>query len=78
MGWDLIAGGQISRKVNGCEDDLEVYNAEGNLFIEFCPIRHTSWEIQPGKRYSLTYRILVFDGEISVQEAENYWKSFVK
>jgi YD repeat-containing protein len=37
MGWDLIAGGQISRKVNGREDDLEVYNAEGNLFIESKP-----------------------------------------
>ena len=54
------------------------YEGKGNVFIEFCPIRHTSWEIQPGKRYSLTYRMLVFDGELSVQEAENYWKSFVK
>jgi hypothetical protein len=54
------------------------YKGKGNVFIEFCPIRHTSWEIQPGKRYSLTYRMLVFDGELTVQEAENYWKSFVK
>jgi hypothetical protein len=54
------------------------YEGNGNVFIEFCPIRHTSWEIQPGKRYSLTYRMLVFDGELTVQEAENYWKSFVK
>jgi len=54
------------------------YEGKGNVFIEFCPIRHSSWEIQPGKRYSLTYRMLVFDGELTVQEAENYWKSFVK
>jgi hypothetical protein len=54
------------------------YEGKGNVFIEFCPIRHTSWEIQPGKRYSLTYRMLVFDGELTVQEAENHWKSFVK
>lgn len=54
------------------------YEGKGNVFIEFCPIRHTSWEIQAGKRYSLTYRILVFDGELTVQEADNYWKSFVK
>ena len=54
------------------------YEGKGNVFVEFCPIRHTSWEIQPGKRYSLTYRMLVFDGELTVQEAENYWKSFVK
>ena len=54
------------------------YEGKGNVFVEFCPIRHNSWEIQPGKRYSLTYRMLVFDGELTVQEAENYWKSFVK
>jgi len=37
MGWNLIAGGQISRKVNDRSDDLEVYNAEGNLFVERKP-----------------------------------------
>lgn len=57
---------------------LGQYDGKGNVFIEFCPIRYTSWEIQPGQRYILTYRMLVFDGELSVQEAENYWKSFVK
>lgn len=54
------------------------YKGQGNVFIEFCPIRHQSWEILPNQRYSLTYRLVVFDGELSVQEAESYWKSFVK
>jgi hypothetical protein len=57
---------------------LGQYEGKGNVFIEFCPIRYNSWEIQPGQRYILSYRLLVFDGELSVQEAENYWKSFVK
>lgn len=49
-----------------------------NVFIEFCPIRHTSWEIVPGKKYTLKYRMVVFDGELSANEAENYWKEFSK
>jgi hypothetical protein len=54
------------------------YNGEGNVFIEFCPIRHESWEIQPNNRYSLKYRIIVFDGELSAEEAEAYWRAFIK
>ncbi len=57
---------------------LGQYKGEGNVFIEFCPIRHESWEIQPNQRYSLKYRMIVFDGELSAEEAEAYWKAFVK
>jgi hypothetical protein len=54
------------------------YNGEGNVFIEFCPIRHESWELQPNNRYTLKYRIIVFDGELSAEEAEAYWRAFIK
>jgi hypothetical protein len=57
---------------------LGQYKGEGNVFIEFCPIRHESWEIQPDERYSLKYRLIVFDGELSAEEAEAYWRAFVK
>jgi hypothetical protein len=49
-----------------------------NVFIEFCPIRHESWEIQPNKKYTLKYRMIVFDGDLTAQEADAYWKAFVK
>ncbi len=49
-----------------------------NVFIEFCPIRHESWEILPNNRYTLKYRLVVFDGELSAEEAEAYWRAFVK
>lgn len=48
-----------------------------NVFIEFCPIRHQSWEILPDKKYSLKYRMVVFDGTLTPEEAETYWNSFV-
>jgi len=55
------------------EDD---HGRKGNVFLEFCPIRHESWEILPGKKYTLSYRIVVFDGKISPEEAEKYWNEF--
>lgn len=49
-----------------------------NVFIEFCPIRHESWEILANKKYTLKYRMILFDGDLTALEAEAYWKSFVK
>ena len=49
---------------------------DGQMFFEFCPIRHKSWEIIQGQKYSLNYRMIVFDGEITAEEAEMYWNSF--
>lgn len=49
---------------------------EGQMFFEFCPIRHKSWEIVYGVNYLLRYRMIVFDGEITAEEAEMYWNSF--
>ncbi|RAI94105.1 DUF6807 domain-containing protein [Algoriphagus yeomjeoni] len=54
------------------------YNGEGNVFIEFTPIRHESWEIKPNQRYSLKYRMIVYDGKMTAEEAESYWRAFVK
>lgn len=54
------------------------YNGQGNVFIEFCPIRHESWEIQPNNRYTLKYRMIVYDGAMTSEEAEAYWRAFVK
>jgi hypothetical protein len=47
-----------------------------NVFFEFCPIRHQEWALEPGKEYTLKYRMVVFDGAITSQEAEQYWKDF--
>lgn len=57
---------------------LGQYKGEGNVFIEFCPIRHESWEIQPNERNTLKYRMIVFDGELTAEEAEAYWRAFIK
>ncbi|PIB28531.1 PmoA family protein [Maribacter sp. 4G9] len=50
----------------------------GDMFFEFCPIRHEPWEIEPNQVYQLKYRMVVFEGELSPEEAEAYWKDFVE
>ena len=49
---------------------------KGNMFFEFCPIRHQEWVLEPGKEYTLRYRLVVFDGAINAEQAEKYWKEF--
>ncbi|MCL6265037.1 PmoA family protein [Flagellimonas myxillae] len=50
----------------------------GDMFFEFCPIRHEPWQIASGKNYQLTYRMVVFEGELTAAEAEAYWQVFAK
>jgi hypothetical protein len=47
-----------------------------NVFFEFCPIRHQEWVLEPGKEYILKYRMVVFDGSMTSQTAEQYWSNF--
>lgn len=47
-----------------------------NVFFEFCPIRHQEWVLEPGKEYVLKYQMVVFDGTITPQTAEQYWSNF--
>ncbi|MEP3211260.1 MAG: PmoA family protein [Maribacter sp.] len=51
-------------------------NGRGDMFFEFCPIRHEEWQIEPNKKYELKYRMVVFDGELTAVEAEAYWQAF--
>ena len=48
----------------------------GDMFFEFCPIRHKEWKIEPQLSYELNYRMMIFDGEITPEEAENHWRAF--
>ena len=46
------------------------------MYFEFCPIRHNDWQLEKGKDYTLKYRLLIFDGELTKEEAESYWQAF--
>ncbi|MCK4772449.1 MAG: PmoA family protein [Candidatus Latescibacteria bacterium] len=53
-------------------------DGRGDVFFEFCPIRHSKWTIYPGKDYVMKYRMLVFDGEISPEIAESVWQHYAQ
>ncbi len=53
-------------------------DGRGDVFFEFCPIRHQKWTLQPGKDYVMKYRMLVFDGEITPEVAESVWQVYAQ
>jgi type 1 glutamine amidotransferase len=48
----------------------------GDVFINFSPTRNTQWVLQPGRSYSLRYRMLVFEGEMDKIGADRVWNDF--
>jgi hypothetical protein len=54
----------------------DAVKGRGDMYFEFCPSRHKDWKIEKGNDYTMKYRLVVFDGKITSDEAENYWQSF--
>lgn len=52
-------------------------NGDGDVFFNFSPSKNKDWILLPGKRYKLKYRLIVFDGDLSADEAEAYWQTYV-
>lgn len=55
---------------------IDANGGRGDMYFEFCPIRHNNWPLEKGVDYTLKYRLLVFDGSVSYEKAEKYWKGF--
>lgn len=49
---------------------------EGNVFINYAPTKTKDWLFEPGKTYSLQYRLVIFDGEVTAETAENWWQNY--
>lgn len=52
----------------------EHYN--GAIFINFNPVMAEPWIFQPNKTYTRNYRVFVYDGSLTADEAETLWKSY--
>lgn len=55
---------------------IDANNGRGDMYFEFCPIRHKDWKLEPGKTYRLKYRMLVYDGKTDSSTAERIWNDF--
>jgi hypothetical protein len=48
-------------------------NHEGAVFAMFAPTKTTDWLLEPGRKYFLKYRMLVFNGEFDAKRADEAW-----
>ncbi|MDX2246347.1 MAG: ThuA domain-containing protein [Bacteroidia bacterium] len=51
-------------------------NGKENVFFNFNPAQEQDWIIKPGKEYVLNYRMMIYDGKITPETAEQYWNDF--
>ncbi len=49
---------------------------EGAVFANFAPTKTKDWTFEPGKKYQLKYRMIIFDGERKAPDAESAWKQY--
>jgi hypothetical protein len=54
----------------------EGQNGRGDMFANFSPTKDKDWLLQPGKKYVLKYRLLVFNGKFTKEKAESAWQYF--
>src|SRR5690606_16560462 len=55
-------------------------NAEdrGDVFANFSPTKNKDWLMEPGNGYTLKYRLAVFDGKTSAEQAEQLWEEYAR
>lgn len=50
----------------------------GDMFVNFSPTKNMDWLLEPGKSYTLRYRLVVFNGKFTKANAEAVWRNFVE
>ncbi len=48
----------------------------GAIFVNFNPVKDKSLTIQPKKKHIRHYRLFIYDGKISSEQAEKLWKDY--
>ena len=56
-------------------DDMQ---EDGDLFINFATTRDKEWHLEPGKTYTLHYRMLVYNDRFTPDAAEAAWQSYTQ
>lgn len=50
----------------------------GDVFANFSPTKNMDWLLEPGKTYTLKYRLVVFNGKSTPEKAEALWQEYIK
>lgn len=48
----------------------------GELMFNYSPTKMKSWQLAPGARYQLKYRVMVYSGDITTEEAEAAYNDY--
>jgi hypothetical protein len=48
----------------------------GDMFANFSPTKNKDWPLLPGQKYSLRYRLVVFNGKFDAVQSEAAWHYF--
>lgn len=52
-------------------------NGRGDMFANFSPTKNMDWLLEPGKKYHLGYKLLVFDGKYDFDMAEAAYNKYL-
>lgn len=47
-----------------------------NVFVNFNPAQDRDWHLEPGRTYTLRYRMVIYDGAVSPEQAARHWQDF--
>jgi hypothetical protein len=50
----------------------------GKVFLNYVPIQETGWEIPAGKTVTHRYRMVIADGETTVEDLNNRWRRYAE
>lgn len=56
----------------------ESLSGPGDVFTNFATTKNTDWIMEPGKSYSLRYRMIIYDGQMDTIEAVNQWEVYAQ
>ena len=58
--------------------DKKANGGRGDVFANFAPTKDKDWILEPGKTYTLRYRLVVFNGKMDAAKAESAWEYFAR
>ncbi|HLG40959.1 MAG TPA: PmoA family protein [Chitinophagaceae bacterium] len=58
--------------------DKKANGGRGDVFANFATTKDKDWVLEPGKTYTLKYRMVVFNGKFDAAKAESAWEYFAK
>jgi hypothetical protein len=51
---------------------------DGLIFVNFNSVQNASWIFEPGKKYTRHFRVFVYDGTLSAEQAKVMWDLYIQ